>query len=244
MGDNNSDQYDLEMVNVEVPAYSSDDEDEFDTTDSEYGEDSLHERAITPNNTMNTKSLSKSDFYKKSMRRQNICFGSSVFALVGMFIAAYFYMDISFSPADVGIFGDEIAMKGASGEVGLDADNAETQAIIDEEIIALEETGHWGENAKEKRSKIEDIIFDKDKIGEHKWVEDSDWWKNNIGNMDVSYIVCNMRAVKFQQLDFDTRTHVVFFDVTISYPADIKHDKEGTQNIRKDEEEGNKPKEE
>jgi len=50
----------------------------------------------------------------------------------------------------------------------------------------LEETGNWGEKAKEKRSKIEDIIFDKDRIGEHKWVEDSDWWKNNIGNMDIS----------------------------------------------------------
>jgi len=195
----NSDQYDLEMVNVEIPAYSSDDEDEFDTTDSEYGEDSLQERKITPKTITAAKSSStaKSDFYKKSLRRQNICFGSSVFALVGMFIAAYFYMDISFSPAEVGIFGDEIAMKGASGEVGLDADNAETQQIIDEEIIALEETGNWGEKAKDKRSKIEDIIFDKDRIGEHKWVEDSDWWKNNIGNMDVSLCVCNMRTLCF-----------------------------------------------
>jgi len=184
MGEN-SNEYDLEMVDVEDPAYSSD-EDDFDTTDSEYGEDSLHERTLTPNTVTDNSSAAKAGFYRTSMHRQNICFGSTVFLVVGMFIAAYFYMDISFSPSNVGIFGDELAMKGASGEVGLDADNAETQEIIDEEIIELEETGHWGENGKEVRSKIDDLIFDKDKIGEHKWVEESDWWKNNIGNMDIS----------------------------------------------------------
>ncbi|KAK1739185.1 glutaminyl-peptide cyclotransferase [Skeletonema marinoi] len=184
MGEN-SNEYDLEMVDVEDPAYSSD-EDDFDTTDSEYGEDSLHERTLTPNTVTDNSSAAKAGFYRTSMQRQNICFGSTVFLVVGMFIAAYFYMDISFSPSNVGIFGDELAMKGASGEVGLDADNAETQEIIDEEIIELEETGHWGENGKEVRSKIDDLIFDKDKIGEHKWVEENDWWKNNIGNMDIS----------------------------------------------------------
>ena len=190
MGDDgNSDEYDLEMVNVPTDEFSSDDEDEYDTTDSEYGEGSLHEQTMTQRSAATAKSDSsaeKNGFYKKSIRRQNICFGSSVFLLVGLFIAAYSYMDLSFSPANVGIFGDEIAMKGASGEVGLDADNAETQAIIDEEIIELEETGKWGDNAKEKKTKLDEVIFDKSKIGEHKWVEESDWWKNNIGNMDVS----------------------------------------------------------
>eukprot|EP00986_Skeletonema_menzelii_P003211 scaffold967_cov148-Skeletonema_menzelii.AAC.5 len=190
MGEDSSNEYDLEMVDVEDPVYSSGDED-FDTTDSEYGEaDSQHERTLTPNIVTANSSAAKADFYRTSMRRQNICFGSTVFLVVGMFIAAYFYMDISFSPSNVGIFGDELAMKGASGEVGLDADNAETQQIIDEEIIELEETGQWGENAKEVRSKIDDIIFDKDRIGEHEWVEDSNWWKDNIGNMDVSVQYC------------------------------------------------------
>ena len=134
MADDNSDQYDLEMV--ENPAYSSD-EDEFNmsTTDSEYGEEILHEQTITPKAVTAKSSAANNDFYMKSMRRQNICFGSSVFLLAGMFIAAYFYSDISFTPANAGIFGDETAMKGVSGEVGLDADNAETQEIIDEEII-------------------------------------------------------------------------------------------------------------
>ncbi len=185
MGGNNSDEYDLEMIDVEDAAeYSSDDD--FDTTDSEYGEDSLHERTLTPTTVTANSSAAGADFYRTSMKRQNICFGSTVFLVVGMFIAAYFYMDISFSPSNVGIFGDEKSMKGASGEVGLDADNAETQEIIDEEIIELEETGKWGDNAKEVRSKIDEIIFDTDRVGEHKWVEDSDWWKNNSGNLDVS----------------------------------------------------------
>mmetsp|Transcript_12146 Transcript_12146/g.17469 ORF Transcript_12146/g.17469 Transcript_12146/m.17469 type:complete len:743 (+) Transcript_12146:122-2350(+) len=201
MGENNSDEYDLEMIAVEDEAYSynSDDFDtSLDTTDSEYGEDSLHERTLTPTTVTSDSSAgasaARADFYRTSMKRQNICFGSTVFLVVGMFIAAYFYMDISFSPSNVGIFGDEKAMKGNSGEVGLDADNAETQEIIDEEIIELEETGKWGDNAKEVRSKIDDIIFDTDRVGEHKWVENGDWWKNNLGNMDTS----NMTKKEFK----------------------------------------------
>ena len=178
----------IEMVDVEDPDYSSDDENVFDTIDSEYGEDSMHEQTLTPNIVTSKSFVAKSDFYRTSMKRQNICFGTSVFAVVGMFIAAYFYMDISFSPSNAGIFGDEKAMKGAAGEVGLDADNAETQQIIDQEIIELEETGHWGENAKDMRTKIDDIIFDKDRIGEHEWVTDSDWWKKNMENMNVSVL--------------------------------------------------------
>eukprot|EP00574_Skeletonema_japonicum_P002137 CAMPEP_0201718952 /NCGR_PEP_ID=MMETSP0593-20130828/4329_1 /ASSEMBLY_ACC=CAM_ASM_000672 /TAXON_ID=267983 /ORGANISM="Skeletonema japonicum, Strain CCMP2506" /LENGTH=674 /DNA_ID=CAMNT_0048209339 /DNA_START=123 /DNA_END=2147 /DNA_ORIENTATION=- len=193
MGGNNSDEYDLEMIDVEDAAEYSSDEG-FDTTDSEYGEDSLHERTLTPTTVSANSSAAGADFYRTSMKRQNICFGSTVFLVVGVFIAAYFYMDISFSPSNVGMFGDEKSMKGASGEVGLDADNAETQEIIDEEIIELEETGKWGENAKEVRSKIDDIIFDTDRIGEHKWVEDGNWWKDNSGNMDTS----NMTKTEFK----------------------------------------------
>lgn len=198
MSDNNTDQYDLEMVDVE----DSSDEDEFDTTtDSEYGEDSLHEQTLTPNTVTANSPMAKADFYRTSMKRQNICFGTSVFVVVGMFIAAYFYMGIDFSPSNAGIFGDEQAMKGAAGEVGLDADNAETQQIIDQEITELQETGHWGENAKKKRNKIDDIIFDKDRIGEHEWVQDSNWWKNNMGNMDVSVFNVVYRCL-FLQLFF------------------------------------------
>ena len=186
-----AEEYDLEMVNVDdVPTYSSDEDDEYDTTDSEYGEGSSHRgqsmKRRPGSAAKSNSSVAKTDFFRKSIRRQNICFGSSVLLLVGVFIAAYSYMDLSFSPANVGIFGDEIAMKGSSGEVGLDADNAETQQIIDEEIIELEETGHWGDNANAKTSKLDGVIFDKAKIGEHKWVEESNWWKDNIGNMDVS----------------------------------------------------------
>lgn len=185
-----AEEYDLEMVNVDdVPTYSSDEDDEYDTTDSEYGEGSSHHQSMKQrpgSAAKSNSSVAKPDFFRKSIRRQNICFGSSILLLVGVFIAAYSYMDLSFSPANVGIFGDEIAMKGSSGEVGLDADNAETQQIIDEEIIELEETGHWGDNANAKTSKLDGVIFDKAKIGEHKWVEESNWWKDNIGNMDVS----------------------------------------------------------
>lgn len=235
MADDNSDQYDLEMV--ENPAYSSD-EDEFNmsTTDSEYGEEILHEQTITPKTVTAKSSAANNDFYMKSMRRQNICFGSSVFLLAGMFIAAYFYSDISFTPANAGIFGDETAMKGVSGEVGLDADNAETQEIIDEEIIELEETGHWGEKAKEKRSKIDDIIFDKNKIGEHNWVEDSDWWKKNLGNMDVS-VQCLLCTSNLQHPDFYIVDLTCILCTTFLL-ADLEHDKGGTQTIQKDEEEG------
>ena len=194
-----ADEYDLEMVNVDdVPAYSSDEDDEYDTTDREYGEGSSHHRQSMKRRppasaTKSNSSVAKTDFFRKSIRRQNICFGSSVLLLVGVFIAAYSYMDLSFSPTNVGIFGDEVAMKGSSGEVGLDADNAETQQIIDEEIIELEETGHWGDNANAKTSKLDEVIFDKAKIGEHKWVEESNWWKDNIGNMDVS--VCTVCCI-------------------------------------------------
>ena len=184
-GDNTDDNiYDLEMIDVVDDSPS----DEFDPTDvdSEYGEveQTLKPKIVTAANKSYATNIN--DFYKISIRRQNICFGSSVFFMVGMFIAAYFYMGVSFSPANVGIFGDELSMKGAAGEVGLDADNAETQEIIDEEIIELEETGNWGDNAKEKKSNLDGIIFDKSKIGEHNWVEQSDWWKKNMGNMDVS----------------------------------------------------------
>lgn len=186
-----ADEYDLEMVDMDE--FSSDEDGEYDTTDSEYGEGSSHhEQSIKrrPAAAKSNSSAAKTDFFRKNIRRQNICFGSSVLLLVGVFIAAYSYMDLSFSPANVGIFGDEVAMKGSSGEVGLDAHNAETQQIIDEEIIELEETGHWGDNANAKTSKLDGVIFDKAKIGEHKWVEESNWWKDNIGNMDVS--VCSV----------------------------------------------------
>ena len=84
--------------------------------------------------------------------------------------------------------------------MGLDADNAETQEIVDEEIIQTEEAGHWGDigdgaNSKAaKRAKEHDRFsdmlgqekFGRDKVGMNKWVENKDWWKENSQNMDES----------------------------------------------------------
>lgn len=87
--------------------------------------------------------------------------------------------------------------------MGLDADNAETQEIIDEEIIAVEEELDFGEmghdSAAEKRAKAHEKMKDilgnvgggigkgiGGGIGKHDWVENKDWWAKNAPNMDTS----------------------------------------------------------
>lgn len=150
--------------------------------DGEYGERTLAPRTVT-------KDIDAS-FYRASVMRQNRLFGVGVFVLAGMFVAAYFLMGLSFTPSNIGIFGDESSMRGGSGDVGLDADNAKTQSIVDEEVVELEESEHWGEmgNTKEDdiKAKILDRIKSHDKVGKHDWVFDEDWWEEHAPDMDVS----------------------------------------------------------
>jgi hypothetical protein len=135
-------------------------------------------------------SSSSSHHYRASVMRQNRFFGVSMILLAGLFVGAYFLMGLSFTPANVGIFGDESSMRGGSGEVGLDADNAKTQAIVDEEVTEMEESEHWGEMGHvakaAKGANALDRIKTHDKVGKHDWVEDADWWKEHAPDMDVS----------------------------------------------------------
>ena len=55
--------------------------------------------------------------YRTSVRRQNCFFGISVLSLTMAFIATYLLMGLSFTPANIGIFGDESSRKGGSGKV-------------------------------------------------------------------------------------------------------------------------------
>lgn len=80
--------------------------------DSEYGEQTLEPQTVT---SSTKSSIKNNDFYyKKSVRQQNCCFGLGMISFAGLFIAAYFFMGLSFTPANIGIFGDESAMKGGS----------------------------------------------------------------------------------------------------------------------------------
>ena len=76
--------------------------------DGEYGE-TLSHRTVTKDNAPS--------IYRESVNRQNRLFGVSVFLLAGLFVAAYFLMGLSFSPSNIGIFGDESSMRGGSGEM-------------------------------------------------------------------------------------------------------------------------------
>jgi hypothetical protein len=100
------------------PMSFSDDEHSFDDNDgppsdldSEYG-DVGNDNGITKEHSMKPKN--RHDFYRASIRRQNCCFGSSMVTLAGLFVAAYFVMGLSFTPSNIGIFGDESTMKGTS----------------------------------------------------------------------------------------------------------------------------------
>eukprot|EP00970_Alexandrium_tamarense_P001449 scaffold145_cov195-Alexandrium_tamarense.AAC.93 len=174
------------------PMSFSDDEHSFDDNDgppsdldSEYG-DVGNDNGVTKEHSMKPKN--RHDFYRASIRRQNCCFGSSMVTLAGLFVAAYFVMGLSFTPSNIGIFGDESTMK--AGEVGIDADNAETQEIIDTEITELEKAGKWGEHAKDKHSKInknmKDLTKNRDSIGEKSWVEKKQWWAEHKDDLDES----------------------------------------------------------
>mmetsp|Transcript_27466 Transcript_27466/g.55491 ORF Transcript_27466/g.55491 Transcript_27466/m.55491 type:complete len:631 (+) Transcript_27466:101-1993(+) len=168
-------------------AYSVD----IDIESEEYGERTLSPHTVTKNSP-----VANNEFYRTSLRRQNCCFGFSVVTIAGLFVAAYFMMGLSFTPSNIGIFGDESHLKGGSGEVGLDASNAQVQAVIDEEITELEEEGNFGDEAVDsngKRAKaakihqqFKDMINHKEKVGENKWVENKNWWKENMKNIDMA----------------------------------------------------------
>ena len=108
----NEDVYEMEMTEVSVHSSSSSDEYSVeieDDMDSEYGEQTITPQTIT--------NKSNNDFeYRTSVRRQNCCFGLSMISFAGLFIAAYFLMGLSFTPSNIGMFGDESAMKGGSGK--------------------------------------------------------------------------------------------------------------------------------
>ena len=88
--------------------------------DSEYGEQTLEPQTV---NSSTKSSIKNNDFYyKKSVRQQNCCFGLGMISFAGLFIAAYFFMGLSFTPANIGIFGDESAMKGGSSGTFLGED--------------------------------------------------------------------------------------------------------------------------
>ena len=80
------------------------------------------EESVTQKNVVNN-SFYDAEGYRASIRRQNRFVGASILVIAGMFFAAYVIMGLSFTPSNIGIFGDESSMKGGSGEVGLDADN-------------------------------------------------------------------------------------------------------------------------
>lgn len=122
----NGDENDMEMAVVYNNSSNSSDDDEYSVEeviesgsstsesqiDSEYGERTLTPRTVTKNSSM----AKNNDFYRTSVRRQNCCFGASMLSFAGLFIAAYFLMGLSFSPSNIGIFGDESSMKGSSGK--------------------------------------------------------------------------------------------------------------------------------
>ena len=97
------------------------------------------EESMTQKNVVNN-SFYDAEGYRASIRRQNRFVGASILVIAGIFFAAYVIMGLSFTPSNIGIFGDESSMKGGSGEVGLDADNGVTQSIVDEEVIGLEKS--------------------------------------------------------------------------------------------------------
>mmetsp|Transcript_39230 Transcript_39230/g.83761 ORF Transcript_39230/g.83761 Transcript_39230/m.83761 type:complete len:326 (-) Transcript_39230:427-1404(-) len=185
------------MEMTAVATISSDDEHSVESgsfptsdVDSDYGEQTLTPKTVTKNTVAKS-----NDFYRAAVQRQNRYFGASMVAIAGSFLAAYILMGLTFTPSNIGIFGDESSMKGGLGEVGLDADNAETQKIVDEEIVAQEEAGQWGDMghskaAKKRKKRITDFTnrFENSNVGKNKWVENKDWWKKNSQNLDPSHM--------------------------------------------------------
>jgi hypothetical protein len=94
----------------------NDDDDEFSS--SENGNGGFHSLSSPSKmkRPLPTTSTTKSFEHRASVRRQNCFFGVSVISLTMAFIAAYLFMGLSFTPANIGIFGDESTRKGGSGK--------------------------------------------------------------------------------------------------------------------------------
>ena len=191
---------------MEVVAVGSDDEydlrdhNQIDELDSEYGDIEDTDMPSIPRG-----------FYRKSVRRQNCFFGISLMHIIAAFIGAYFLMDMSFTRSNIGIFGDEASMEGSSGEVGIDASNAEVQEIVDEEIIELEEAGNWGENAKRVGSNqhLDDLIKSRNKVGMHSWAEKKQWWNEHKDDLDESKMTSEEKKVvkRFKKKEEKQKRH-------------------------------------
>ena len=122
--ENCDDEYNLEMKVIDTNISASDSDESIEIlehgsagassasdVDSEYGE-----RTLTPRTVTKHSSVANNDYYRQGVRRQNFCFGASMLSFAGLFVAAYFLMGLSFTPSNIGIFGDENALKGGSGE--------------------------------------------------------------------------------------------------------------------------------
>lgn len=94
-------------------------------------------------------------------------------------------------------------IKTVAGEVGIDAENAEVQEIIDEEIVELEEAGNWGDNAKtiDSNQHFKDMIKNRDKVGMNNWTEQKQWWLKNKDHLDESHMTAREKRIanRFKQ---------------------------------------------
>jgi hypothetical protein len=94
-------------------------------------------------------------------------------------------------------------IKTIPGEVGIDADNAEVQEIIDEEIVELEEAGNWGDNAKtiDSNERFKELIKIRDKVGVNNWTEQKQWWLDNKDHLDESHMTAREKRIanRFKQ---------------------------------------------
>ena len=181
-------------------------------------------------------------FYRKSVRRQNCFFGISLVHIIAAFIGAYFLMDMSFTRSNIGFFGDEVSMEGSSGEVGIDASNAEVQEIVDEEIIELEEAGNWGENAKRVNSNqhFNDLIQSRNKVGMHGWAEKKQWWNEHKDDLDESKMSAKEKKIadKFKKKEEKQKKRE-----ERKKKKESKKDKDRSKNKRHNNDKNNKDKE-
>jgi hypothetical protein len=112
----NEDEYIVDLDEDRSNNDDDDDDDEFSS--SENGNGGFHSLSSPSKmkRPLPTTSTTKSFEHRASVRRQNCFFGVSVISLTMAFIAAYLFMGLSFTPANIGIFGDESTRKGGSGK--------------------------------------------------------------------------------------------------------------------------------
>lgn len=101
------------IVDLDEDISNDDNDDEF--ISSEDVENTNGESRLKHSYPTTSRSISYE--YRTSVRRQNCFFGISVLSLTMAFIATYLLMGLSFTPANIGIFGDESSRKGGSGKV-------------------------------------------------------------------------------------------------------------------------------